>query len=398
VSVRACFLGGARYGRPLDATNQKKFSAMESCGQIFVIGFAYGLSPRVFTEHARFYLLPELPLPVLRYLELWIGGSVLALWLILRHGVRIFVAQGPYEGFAVAVVKKIAGWLGCQIALVVEAHGDFEKSFFLERSVRFSKLYRFLMARAASFSLGQADLLRAISSSTRQQLERWAPGKTIIQFPAWTDIGAFLLVGRRDKEEPEPRRILYVGVLTPLKGVHRLVNAFVPIAGEFSEARLVIVGRAQNKNYAEVLRQQVCDLDLDDRVEFLHAMPQSELAMWMGNAAVLVLPSSSEGLGRVIVEAMAAGTPVIGSDVGGIPDVIEDHVSGFLVPPGNEEMLTERIRWILENPARARVMGRKGHTFAAEFFSTEVYLEGYRQIFRAARTMGKSEKYAAFDF
>jgi glycosyltransferase involved in cell wall biosynthesis len=398
MNVRACFFGGARYGRPLDATNKKKFAAMESCGQIFVIGFAHGLSPRVFTEHARFYLLPELPLPVLRYLELWIGGSVLALWLILRDGVRIFVAQSPYEGFAAAVVKKVAGWLGCRIALVVEVHGDFEKGFFLERSVPFSKLYRFLMARAARFSLGQADLLRAISSSTRQQLERWAPGKTIVQFPAWTDIGAFLLVGRRDKEEQGLRRILYVGVLTPLKGVHRLVNAFAPIAWEFSEARLVIVGRAQNRNYAEALRQQVCDLDLDDRVEFLHAMPQSELATWMGNAAVLVLPSSSEGLGRVIVEAMAAGTPVIGSDVGGIPDVIEDHVSGFLVPPGNERMLTERIRWILENPARARAMGRNGHTFAEQFFSTEVYLDGYRQIFRAAQTMGKSEKYAAFDF
>ena len=397
MSVRACFFGGARYGRPLDATNQKKFAALETCGQIFVIGFAHGLRPQVATEHARFYLLPELPLPVLRYLELWAGGFVLALWLILRHGVRIFVAQSPYEGFAVAVVKKIAGWLGCRIALVVEVHGDFEKSFFLERSVPFSKLYRFLMVRAARFSLGQADLLRAISSSTRQQLERWAPGKTIIQFPAWTDIGAFLRVGRRDKGEQNLQRILYVGVLTPLKGVHQLVNAFVPIAGEFSEARLVIVGRAQNRNYAEALRRQVCNLDLDERVEFRQAMAQSELAIWMGNAAVLVLPSSSEGLGRVIVEAMAAGTPVIGSDVGGIPDVIEDRVSGFLVPPGNEEMLSERIRWILENPARARIMGRNGHAFAAQFFSTEMYLDRYRQIFRAAQTMGKSAKYAALN-
>src|SRR5678815_2597600 len=67
--VRTAFLGGARYGRPLDATNQKKFLALRSLGELFVIGYSRDLRPRCFSEHARFYLLPQLPLAVLRYLE-----------------------------------------------------------------------------------------------------------------------------------------------------------------------------------------------------------------------------------------------------------------------------------------------------------------------------------------
>lgn len=383
MNVKACFFGGARYSRPLDATNQKKFSAMKSCGEIFVIGFAKGLRPCRFTEHGRFYLLPAPPLALIRYGEILFVGSILALWLVWRYDIRVIVTQSPYEGLGAAIVKKIAGWLGRQVILVVEVHGDFEESFFMERRVRVPELYRFLMAHAARFSLGQADLLRAISSSTRKQIEQWAPGKRVIQFPAWTDIEAFLSAG--DEEKPRDGRILYAGVLTPLKGVHHLINAFASIAREFSQARLVIVGRDENKSYADELKQQVQQLALDERIEFKQAMPQTELAMWMGKAAVVVLPSASEGLGRVIIEAMAAGTPVIGSDVGGIPDIIEDRIRGFLVAPDDEKELTERLRWILENPLEARAMGREGRAFASQFFSTEVYLDGYRQIFRVAQ-------------
>jgi len=371
---------------------------MKSLGPTFVVGFSRGLVPQMFCEHAHFYLLPELPLRVMRYLEMWIGGAMVALWIVLCHRARIVVAQGPYEGLAAAAVKKFAGWFGCRIYLVIEIHGDFENSFFLERRIRLAKIYQLLMRRAAQYSLAQADILRAISSSTRQQLERWAPGKKIVQFPAWTDIEAFLLAGRDTEERLHPRRILYAGVLTPLKGVHRLISAFARITGEFPGVSLTIVGRSENKDYADALREQVSQLGLGGQVEFRRAMPQTELAMWMSNSAVVVLPSSSEGLGRVIVEAMATGTPVIGSDVGGIPDIIEDQVRGFLVPPDDEHALTEKIVWILKNPEEARAMGRCGRAFAAQFFSKDIYLDGYRQVFRAAKAMEPLEKNAAFNF
>lgn len=397
MSERVCFLGGARYRQPLDETDRKKFAAMSTIGEIFVIGFAHGVKPRVFAEHAQFYLLPELPLRIFRYLEIWLGGALITVWLILRHGVRLIVAQGPYEGCAAAAVKKIAGWLGWRVFLVVEVHGDFEASVFLERRIRFAKLYRFLMTRAARFSFQQADGLRAISRSTRAQLGRWATAKTIVQFPAWTDADAFRSVARESRE-PDSERILYAGVLTPLKGVHRLIDAFALIAGEFPQSRLLIVGRRQNKAYAEKLRRQVARLDLEDRVEFMSAIAQAELAALMASAAVVVLPSASEGLGRVIIEAMAATTPVIGTDVGGIPDLIEDGVTGFLVPPNDERALAQRLRWILENPRQARAMGQAGRAFATKFFSTEVYLNGYRKMFQQARSNSEPRQHAIASF
>ena len=122
-------------------------------------------------------------------------------------------------------------------------------------------------------------------------------------------------------------------------------------------------------------------LGLDARVQFMGSMPQWDLAIRMAESSVLVLPSLSEGLGRVLIEALAARTPVIGSRVGGIPEIIEDCVTGFLIPPADENALAEKLRWILRNPDRCSEMGKSGRAFVQRFFSTERYVKGYKQIF-----------------
>jgi glycosyltransferase involved in cell wall biosynthesis len=393
VAIKVCFIGGARYSQPLDATSEKKFRALKSVGDLFVIGFSENVRPRRFTEHAHFYLLAKLPLPFLRYVEMSIVGVFLACWLIFRHGVHVLVTQSPYEGFAATMAKKIALCLGRRVALVVESHGDFAESFLLQRRVAFAGLYRFLMRHAARFSLRHADLLRAVSNSTKQQLEQWVSGKPVVQFPAWTDIEVFLQAAVNE-EKDSFQSILYAGVLTPLKGVHHLVNAFVPVAKEFPEARLVVVGQEENESYAAELKEQVKRFDLDGRAQFVGAMPQAALAAWMRRARVFVLPSVSEGLGRVVVEAMATGTPVIGSNVGGIPDMVKHGATGFLVRPGDEKELTEKIRWVLKNPDKAREMGNRAYAFAERFFSTQRYVEGYRQIFEIVQPLGEQGEHA----
>lgn len=384
--LAACFLGGTRYSQPLNVTTEKKFRALKSLGDLFVIGFSQDLRLRRFTEHARLYLLPALPLPVLRYAEMFVLGSLLACWLIVRHDVQVLVAQGPYEGFAAALAKKITGWLGHKVVLLVESHGDFEESVFMQRRVSLPRLYHFLMRRTARFTLRQADLLRAVSHSTRKQLERWVPGKPLSQFVAWTDIEVFLRAGANARD-PSIQEVLYGGVLISRKGVHHLINAFVRVAEDFPHASLVIVGHEENKTYAAELKRQIERSGLNGRVQFVGEVPQAELAAWMRRACVFVLPSVSEGLGRVVVEAMATSTPIVGSNVGGIPEMVENGVTGFLVPPGDEGALAERIHWILQHPDEACEMGRCAHALAKRLFSTEAYVEGYRQIFEAAQTL-----------
>jgi len=383
---KVCFLGGARYSQPLDTTSKKKFQALKLLGTLFVIGFSRDLRPRRFTEHAHFYLLPKAPLPVLRYIEMFFLGPLLALWLILRHRVQILVAQSPYEGLVAALARKVAGWYGCKVALVVESHGDFEVSLFMQRRLLLPSFYRGLMRRVAGFTLEQADVLRAVSHSTRVQLERWMPGKPLVQFPAWTDIEVFLQASLNN-ENPPSQDILYAGVLIPLKGVHHLINGFARIANDFPHARLVLVGHPENKQYTAGLKDQVRRHGLKGQVEFIGEVPQTDLARWMRRACVFALPTYSEGLPRVVFEAMAAGLPVVSSSVSGIPEILEDGVTGFLVQPGDETRLAEQLRWMLEHPDDAQEMGRRARAFAESFFSTDAYVAGYRRVFELAQAL-----------
>jgi glycosyltransferase involved in cell wall biosynthesis len=386
MELRVCFLGSSRYSEPLDPTSEKKFRLLKELGQLFVVSFHHHLCPRRFTEHASFYLLPDLPLPLLRYVEMFVLGPLLALWLIFRHGVQILVAQGPHEGFAAAVAKKIANFFGSKTVLIIESHGDFEVSLFLQRRIFLPRVYSFLMKHAASFALVHADMLRAVSHSTRQQLESWAPAKPMRQFPTWTDIEVFLACSD-DEPKAAGRDILYAGVLVHRKGVHHLINAFAKVAEGFPQAHLLIIGKEDNKTYAIGLKRQVQQLGLGHRVEFLGALSQPELAKRMRKACVFVLPSYSEGLPRVVFEAMAVGIPVIASAVSGIPEIIENGLSGFLVEPGNESKLAESLQWIICHPQESLEIGKRAQKFARRFVSAESYVSNYKKTFDEALSL-----------
>ena len=383
MKINVCFIGGARYSQPLDPTQEKKWRLLAEIGEMYVIGFSRDGKPHHFTQHAHFYLLPKLPVPLLRYLLMFTFGPLLALWCILRHQAMILVAQSPYEGFAAALSKSAARFLGRRVVLIIENHGDFEISLFLQRRVLFPKLYQLIMRWTASFALRHADLLRAVSNLTSAQLEKWAPGKPIFQFPAWTDMEVFLKAGEQ-QAKTDQIKILYAGVFIPGKGIHHLVNAFGRVANQFPQSRLVLIGRAENPAYVAHLKKQVARLGLEERVEFVEELPQHELAKRMAEARVFVLPSLSEGLGRVIFESMATGTPVIASRIGGIPDMIQEGDTGFLVPPSDEKALSDRIKWILEHPEEAKKMGYRARVFAQQFFSSDKYTESYKRIFEEA--------------
>ena len=377
---KCCWVGGARYSCPLDKTSATKFRALKRIGENFVIGFSTDTRPRHFVEHARFYLLPQSRVPILRHLTFFLSSPIVILWLVRKYGVNILVAQSPYEGFAAAWAKIITRILfRKKIVLIVESHGDFERNLFLQRRIRFPSIYQFLMKAIATFSLRRADSLRAVSETTKEQLGRWTSRKAIVKFPAWTDIEVFQNAGSSVRHKTE-RFILYVGVLIPLKGVHFLLESFARIANEIKGTKLVLIGKANDGSYAETLMKMTASLGLDQRVTFMGAMPQSELAEFMARAQVVVLPSLSEALGRVLLEAMACGTPVIGSAVGGIPEIIQEGETGFLIPPGDVEALAGRLKWILQHPDKATQIGESAQKFAREFFSEELYVKHYSDL------------------
>lgn len=377
----ACWISSARYSQPLDAASSRKWQLMTGLNQyeIRVVGFATSPRPRSFQQHVHFYLLPLLPSSLLRYLTIFSLGHLLLIWLALRYDCAIIVAQSPFEGAIGAAAKIFVRLLGRRPKLIIENHNNFEEDVFLQRSIPLKGLYRSVMLALARFAFGRADALRVISSSTAERARHYAPNTPQARFMTFSDTDVFRGMDRRLPLN-QAEDIVYAGVLIPRKGAHHLLSAFAQL--DHPRARLHLVGGAENADYANQLRQQAAELGIGDRVHFAGAVSQAELARYFGAARVMVLPSLSEGLGRVVVEAMLLGTPVIGSRVGGIPDLIVDGENGYLVEAGNEAELTAALRRVYDDDVAA--MGERARAFAEDFFSPEIYVDGYRKLFELA--------------
>lgn len=137
--------------------------------------------------------------------------------------------------------------------------------------------------------------------------------------------------------------LLYVGALTEKKGVQFLIQALPRILTYFKETRLVIVGDGPFKN---PLARLVDSLQINRQVEFVGNQPQNQVRSLMQQSRLVILPSLSEGLGVVLLEALATGTPCIGTRVGGIPDIITPEV-GLLVEPEDSQALGEAVLTVL---------------------------------------------------
>lgn len=158
-------------------------------------------------------------------------------------------------------------------------------------------------------------------------------------------------------KKPPLRRILFVGRLVPVKGVAVLLQAFRRLVDLCPDASLTIVGQGGERTKLESL---AVDLGLKSRIVFTGALTQQEVSAQMSEADVFVLPSFDEGLPVAIMEAMAAGVPVIATAVGGTPELVEDRITGQLVEAGDVEQLTQAMAACLIDPLPALEMTRCG--------------------------------------
>lgn len=378
------WISSVRYARPLSVTDAKKWRLLMATldAPVFVLAMSGTLRPRTFSEHAHFYLLPLLPFAPLRYAMVLGIAVIWAWWVMARHGVRVFVAQSPYEGASGAFALSVARLLGVRGALIIEAHNDFENNLFTLRRVTFAGVYRATMRHVAQYALRRATVLRAVSRSTEAQLRTLAPHTPIVRFMTWTDMGAFETVART-VPLADAIAVVYVGVITQLKGVHVLLEAFARLPERFT---LVLIGAEEQPAYVAQLREQCASLGVAGRVQWRGKLAQAQLAQEIVNARVLVLPSFSEGLPRVVIEGMTCGTPVIATAVGGIPEVLEDGVNGWLIAPDSVDALASALHAAThaDAPTLARLTDAARATARATF-STEAYMAGYKALIDAAQ-------------
>ena len=153
-----------------------------------------------------------------------------------------------------------------------------------------------------------------------------------------------------------------VGWLLPIKGPIHLLNAMAHIWRNHPEIRLVFVGKGELEGK---LRAEASRMGVSERVTFLGW--RDDIPEIMQILDIFVLPSLNEGMGRVLVEAMAAGRPVVASKVGGIPDLVEHKKNGFLVGPGDVNGTSLAIKRLLIDREMRDEMGRMGRAMAQNF-------------------------------
>ena len=218
--------------------------------------------------------------------------------------------------------------------------------------------------------------MTAVSTWLARGAEELAPGRTVAvaPMPVLTD-----LFHPGDSRESD--LLLFVGKLTEQKGLARLLRAMTHMR---VRARLAVVGAGRVDDSA--LRALARDLALDDRIEWLPLLTQSELAAQYRRAAVHVVPALDEGLGLTAVESLLSETPVVGFRSGGLPDIVPDGVAGRLVEAGDEQALAEALDQLLAEPDARRAMGVAGRAHAIDRFGAAAASERYAELYRRTAT------------
>jgi len=289
---------------------------------------------------------------------------------------------------------------------LIHSHWILPQGFFAVRQARQANLPVVLTAHAGDifplrrpglrallrYTLERAAAVTANSRATAAELLQVAPGISPAVIPMGVDLERFSprpeqARALRQALAPNGSLILHVGRFAPKKGQTYLLRAMPHILQRRPEARLALIGFGPLQ---PALQSEARSLGLGERVHFIGKVPHEEMPDYFAAADVFVLPSivspsgDTEGLGVVLLEALAAGTPVVASRVGGIPDIVRDGETGLLVEEKQPEALAKAILQLLEQPALGRRLIEEGRRHIEQFFSWPGVARRFESLFEQA--------------
>lgn len=182
----------------------------------------------------------------------------------------------------------------------------------------------------------------------------------------------------RDPSRPAGRNVLFVGRLAAAKGVPILLEAFARLHARFPDARLTLIGDGPHRISLEA---RATELGLADVITFTGYLNQDEVAAHLAQSDLFALPSFAEGVPVVLMEAMATGLPVLATRIAGIPELVEDDVSGRIVAPGDADAFADAMSSLLDDPAQAHAMGKAGRLMIANDFDVGTESEKLAALF-----------------
>lgn len=297
----------------------------------------------------------------------WVLWRVARARLIERR--RVIVIS--YDPFQSGLIGLLAKWL-CGAALICEVNGDFGRGFALSPRYRGKIPRQRRRFRIGSFVLNHADGVKSLYPGITYVFELRSPPPTSSSFFNLVKQDVFAREAVAEQED----LILFVGHPFHLKGVDLLLEAFHRLSPEFPSWRLMAIGfRLREEAHAWTP-------DLPETVDFLGPQPPGVIAEWMARCRVFVLPSRTEAMGRVLMEAAMVGRARVASRVGGIPTFVEDGVDGLLFEPEDVDDLERQLRRAMEDRDLQRRVGARAHERALREFSEEAYLRNYQALIK----------------
>ena len=290
-----------------------------------------------------------------------------------EHGLELFHVH-------YAIPHAIAGFLAQQMLgsgaprMVTTLHGTDITIVGQDRS--FFEITR--------FGIERSDAVTAVSEFLRRMTAaEFQVAKPIDVIPNFVDLEQYP-PERPDRSgfaAPRQKVLLHVSNFRPVKRVLDVVRIFERVVREEIDAVLLMVGEGPERSSAQALARR---LGLADRLRFLGT--QHAIEEIVGLADVFLLPSELESFGLSALEAMARGVPVVGSDAGGLPEVVRHAESGYLLPVGDVEGMAARTIEILKDDERRREMGEAARHRVESLFSAERVVGQYEAVY--ARVLG----------
>ncbi len=368
------FIAPTTYQLPLTENLKKKFITLSEVCNVSVLAFA---NSKTFLNetYGNFYLNKKIKNRLINYFRI-IQISIFTTYKIIKkENIDIVCFQDPVSSFFSILFLKVRR---AEVKIVVETHGDFIETLSLEKNLVLPMLYKKLFYIMAKYSIGKSNIIRAVSSSTEQQVLDIDSSKSVVRFPAWIDFKDFQNI------EPKPLskdkfNILFIGSVTDRKKPHMIIEAIQRINDK--SYHLSIVGPAPNEKYFKELKDLIDKSDLQNQVSLIGPVDRESVKDYYSTSNLMILPSISEGLARVIFESQVAMCPVLVTDAPGMSDIVIDGQTGYVFESNNLDSLSLKIEYIKNNYDEASLVAKNAKGFILSNYSEDNFKFSFKKLF-----------------
>jgi len=368
------FIAPTTYQLPLTENLKKKFITLSEVCNVSVLAFA---NSKTFLNetYGNFYLNKKIKNRLINYFRIIQISIFTTHKIIKKENIDIVCFQDPVSSFFSILFLKVRR---AEVKIVVETHGDFIETLSLEKNLVLPRLYKKLFYIMAKYSIGKSNIIRAVSSSTEQQVLDIDSSKSVVRFPAWIDFKDFQNI------EPKPLskdkfNILFIGSVTDRKKPHMIIEAIQRINDK--SYNLSIVGPAPNEKYFKELKDLIDKSDLQNQVSLIGPVDRENVKDYYSTSNLMILPSISEGLARVIFESQVAMCPVLVTDAPGMSDIVIDGQTGYVFESNNLDSLSLKIEYIKNNYEEASLVAKNAKGFILSNYSEDNFKFSFKKLF-----------------